>query len=233
MTETSPTQDQPRGNFIANMVNPGKSRQGKSRPNVRGAISAPGSDRELKISLWTNEYPDADGKMMMGMNGNVDSVSRDDSPMDQFRSHARGAAGPTVKIDRIPGKPPIELEDGKIAIFQSKNKDGQQAANGNLRTDFYGFWNDGGKLVEIGAWLYKNKETGQAFLGGATQHPIKGREQGAPDFGTMSRDDLERMQANATDLEQPEQEHEGPSRAKPEKPVRRSSRFLEDDVRSR
>jgi hypothetical protein len=231
MTETPTTQDQPRGNFVANMVNAGKSRNGKDKPNVRGRISAPGNNREFDISLWTHEYAGADGATMLGMNGNVENVSRSDEAMDQFRSHARGEKGPTVKIDRIPGKDPIELESGKVVIFQSKNKEGDRAPNGNVRTNFYGYWNDNGKIVEVGIWAHKDKNTNRAFLGGATQYPMPGKD--AHDFGTMSQADLEKMQreADSRNMEQPDRDNETPK--KPEKPVRRSSRFMEDDARSR
>jgi hypothetical protein len=187
---------QVKGNFTANMIKAGESRYGKRRPNVRGFISVPGTERLQPVSLWTNEYADKQtGEMLMGMNGNVDGVSRSDSAMDQLRAHARGASGPTILVDRIKGKEPIELEDGKIVIFQSKHKDGQQkAANGNLRSDFYGYWNNSGQLVEIGVWLHKKNDLSQAFLGGATQFPLPGKEATQPDFGTMSHDDLDRME---------------------------------------
>lgn len=231
MTETSTTQNRPRGNFVANMINAGRSRNGKPKPNVRGTITSPGSDRNFNISLWTHEYADADGNMMIGMNGNVESVSRSDEAMDQFRSHVRGPTGKNLKIDRIPGKDPIELEPGKIVIFQSKNKEGDRAPNGNLRTNFYGYWNDSGKLTEIGIWLHKNKDTSQAFLGGTTQYPMPGKD--GPDFGTMSQADLEKMQREASSRTMEQSDHEAETRKKPEKPVRRSSRFMEDDARSR
>lgn len=204
-----------KGNFTANMIKAGETRYGKRRPNVRGLISVPGTDRLQSVSLWTNEYADKQtGEMMMGMNGNVDGASRSDSAMDQLRAHARGSTGPTILVDRIKGKEAIELEDGKIVIFQSKHKDGQQkAANGNLRSDFYGYWNNNGQLVEIGIWLHKNKDTNQAFLGGGTQFPLPGKEATQPDFGTMSQDDLDQMAADYASREVDEGRAENPETA--------------------
>lgn len=186
---------QAKGNFTANMIaNAGSGRYGKARPNVRGQISAPGTDRVQAVSLWTTAYTDKDtGEVLIGMNGQVDPVSRADSALDQFKAHANGnAEGPVISINNI------ELETGKLVIFQSKHKDGNTAANGNLRSDFYGYWNNGGQLVQIGIWAKKNEQNQTAFLGGSTQYPLPGKQHsGAPDVGTMSPHTLETLSYGA------------------------------------
>lgn len=186
--------EQLKGNFTANIIpNAGASRFGKRRPDVRGNITAPGSDRVQTVSLWTTEYPDkSTGEMLIGMNGQVDSVSRTDSAMEQIKAHAGRGTGPSVAVNNI------DLEAGKIVIFQSKHKDGNTAPNGNLRSDFYGYWNNNGQLVQIGIWAKKNELNQTAFLGGSTQFPLPGKEASAtPDFGTISDAELANMAASA------------------------------------
>lgn len=205
--------DQPvkpvQGDFTANFLpNAGKSRYGKRRPNIRCNMTVPGTNRELRLSGWTNGYEssavDGNGVIdentkleMLGANGSIETVSRSDSPMDQMRAVTHGKSGPTIYVDRIPGKDPIVLDDGKWVIFQSKHKDGPIALNGERRAEFYGFVNNGGQLIELSLWLHKNKETGFAFLGGSTQFPLPGKEaRRSLTEATMSDAELEKRHAD-------------------------------------
>lgn len=188
---------QPKPTFSVNMqAGPRTSRYGRELPHYRGTITAPGGKAAQAISLWSGSYQDAQGNALTYWNGTVDPVSREASAFDQI--HARAAAStkaPAIEIGGQDGQKPLSVEDGRVILFQAKHKDGNIAANGNRRADVYGYWNNKGVLVEIGA--YVNAQEGRlASLVGKTQMPLDKQQNAAA--MTFDGDEVEANRATET-----------------------------------
>jgi hypothetical protein len=171
-------------------------RYGKATPHYKGSITAPNATTPRGVALWSGEYADKDGTVLTYWNGIVDPVSRSTDAMTQIR--ARAAAGQqaaTISIGGKDGMKPILIEDGRIVMFEARHKDGTNIAdNGKRRADVYGYWNDGGELVQIGA--YVNKQEGRlASLVGKTQFPLS-KEQLETNGGEMSQAEIDAMHAD-------------------------------------
>lgn len=167
MDKTKPT-------FSINMIaNPGVSRTGVARPNFRGTVAAPDQEQRLfDIALWTGKFIDPKtGEELIVLNGHVTSFSREDDAMSQMRDSASSNEGPAIEVNNI------KLEPGKMVLFQAKHEDGNIAENGKRRTDFYGYWNNNGKRIDIGGWANKNKD-GRVSVVGRSQFPMS-KEQAA------------------------------------------------------
>lgn len=167
MDKTKPT-------FSINMIaNPGTSRTGAARPNFRGTVAAPDQEqRHFDIALWAGTFNDPKtGEDLVVLNGHVTSFSRDDDAMSQMRDAASATGGPAIEINNI------KLEAGKIVLFQAKHENGNIADNGKRRSDFYGYWNNNGKRVDIGGWANKGKD-GRVSVVGRSQVPMS-QEHGA------------------------------------------------------
>lgn len=180
--------------FSVNMQGgPRTSRYGKQLPHYKGSITAPNSEVPQDVALWSGEYSDKDGAVLTFWNGIVEPVSRAADAMSQIRARAAAAekAAP-IAIGGKDGQKPIVVEDGRVVMFEAQHKDGTNiASNGKRRADVYGYWNNGGVLVQIGA--YVNKQEGRlASLVGKTQFPIS-KEQLETTGGEMNQADIDAM----------------------------------------
>lgn len=187
----------PKPSFSINMqAGPRTNRYGKATPHYKGSITAPNSKQPQGVALWSGEYTDKDGTLLTYWNGIVDPVSRSADAMAQIRSRAAAAqkANP-IAIGGKDGMKPITVDDGRLVMFEARHKDGSNiAANGKRRADVYGYWNNGGELVQIGG--YVNKQEGRlASIVGKTQFPLS-KEQLETNGGEMSQADIEAMEAS-------------------------------------
>jgi hypothetical protein len=191
--------------FSVNMqAGPRTSRYGRQLPHYKGTISAPDSVIPQDIVLWSGEYQGQGGVVLTYFNGIVEPVSRSANAMTQIRARAAASekAAP-IAIGGKDGLKPIIVEDGRVVLFEAQHKDGTNiAANGKRRADVYGYWNNGGQLVQIGAYV-NAQENRLASLVGKTQFPLS-KEQLETTGGEMSQDDIEIMNRMADDVFAPE-----------------------------
>lgn len=178
---------------------PRVSRYGKPLPHYRGYLSRPDSDIQRDAIAWSGEYTDKDGAVLTYISGQVEPVSRGMSAMDQVRARAAASekAAP-ISVGGKDGQKAISIQDGHFIIFEAKHKDGSNiAANGKRRADSYGYWNDGGELIQLGA--YVNAQEGRlASLVGKTQFPLS-KDQLETTGGELSQDDIDAMNRTAED----------------------------------
>lgn len=180
--------------FSVNMqAGPRQSRYGKQLPHYKGTITAPESGIAQDIALWSGEYTNQAGVVMTYFNGVVEPVSRSADAMVQIRARAASAekAAP-IAVGGKDGREPITVEDGRVVLFEAQHKDGTNiAANGKRRADVYGYWNNGGQLIQIGAYVSK-QEGRLASLVGKTQFPLS-KEQLETTGGEMDQADIDSM----------------------------------------
>ncbi len=202
---------------------PRTSRYGKQLPHYKGYVARPDSEVKRDAIAWSGEYTDKDGVVLTYLSGQVEPVSRGMSAMDQVKARAGAAEkAPPVSIGGKDGQKPIVLEDGRFIIFEAKHKDGTNiAANGKRRADNYGYWNDGGELIQLGG--YVNAQEGRlASIVGKTQFPLS-KEQLETTGGEMSQSDIDAMNSLAEDGYEREAEAHGAGVLETEhKPSRRS-----------
>lgn len=189
--------------FSVNMQGgPRESRYGKQLPHYKGTISAPESNIAQDIALWSGEYANKDGVALTYFNGIVEPVSRSADAMSQVRARAAASEkAAAIAIGGKDGKEPIVVEDGRVVLFEAQHKDGTNiASNGKRRADVYGYWNNGGQLVQIGAYI--NKQEGRlASLVGKTQFPLS-KEQLETTGGEMSQAEIDSMSAMVNERDQ-------------------------------
>ncbi|CEJ88120.1 hypothetical protein HYPGJ_31608 [Hyphomicrobium sp. GJ21] len=160
---------QPRGDFI---VSPSRY-PGKGRPNFTGSITMPGSDTKMRASVWKNEYrDDKTGELITYYSGQTAEYSYNDSIEDQLEKIGSSANGKTLEEANL------SVKANRFVIFKNNTKDYSVEKHGEGKPDFWGRWNPGhgDKLVAIGVWARKNKETGQLILSGQTQYPLTKEE---------------------------------------------------------
>ena len=179
--------DQPKGNFIAS---PARYKQpGDKRPDFTGKISIPGTEREFRVALWASKFADkTTGEMKTVLSGRTSDVSHSDSAMDQIEAMAnRGTPGKVIEENGL------KLEAGQLAIFTNgfKTEEGVDKEKLALRPDYYGRWNPGTgeKLVAVSVWAREGRDGG-AFIAGATQYPIPGKDAGREEAAERNLQDL-------------------------------------------
>jgi hypothetical protein len=178
---------QTKGNFIAS---PARYKQaGDKRPDFTGKITIPGTEREFRVALWSSKYADkTTGEMKTVHSGRTSDVSHSDSAMDQIEAMAnRGTPGKVIEESGL------KLEAGQIALFTNgfKTEEGIDPDKLALRPDYYGRWNPGtgDKLVAVSVWARQGKDGG-AFIAGATQYPIPGKDVGREEAPERNLQDL-------------------------------------------
>jgi hypothetical protein len=176
----------PKGNFIANPVR----YQTGNRPAYRGKIHIPGTERAFEVALWSSKYPNKDTGELTNivLNGHTSDVSTSDSAMEQIDAIAsRGA------IDSVIEHKGMSLKAGQIAVFTNgyKTEPGVDPDQLAKRPDFHGYWNPGHgeKLVQVSVWARSGKDGG-AFISGATQYPLPGKEAGKEEVAERDLQDL-------------------------------------------
>lgn len=180
--------------FSANMQFGGKTASGKDLPHFKGSIRAPDTDITENLALWTGTYTGKDGNALVFFTGTT-GFREGLSAMEQIHARAAPKAKP-IQIGGKDGNKPMELEDGRVVMFEAKHPDGSLAANGNRRTDVYGYWNNHGSLVEIGA--YANAQDGRlASLVGNTQYPLNRDKLHEPSREEKSQKDIDEMLARS------------------------------------
>ncbi len=167
---------------------------GGNRPHFDGYICEPGSQVRENIVLWSGTYTDRNGQLLTYWNGNTTFA---DGMTAMQKIQARAARkGPSITIGGKDGREPLVIEDGRILMYEAKHEKGNLADNGKRRTDAYGYWNKGGKLIMIGNWI--NDQDGRVSMVGNTQWPLEKDFNGDPSHGAaMSQDDINRMHADA------------------------------------
>jgi len=181
--------------------NPGLTRYGKRRPNGKGWIAKPGQpDRKFNVSLWASTFVNKDGVELLAYNGNVDAFSRTDRGLDKQRAGANAGAGPSVEVNGM------EVQDGRVVLFEALHAEGYIAENGNRRADFYGYWNDKGQIVDIGGWANDFEDerggTRTSVVGGTQPHYEN------PLDVTASQDEIDAMRSTAEQAEEPSFTHD-------------------------
>ncbi len=168
---------------------------GGNRPHYDGYVSEPGSQVREDMVLWSGTYTDKDGNVMTYWNGNT-TFAKEMTAMQKIQARA-ARKGPSITIGGKDGQRPLVVEDGRILLFQAKNDGTNIADNGKRRTDVYGYWNKGGKLIVIGSWINDQEGRGPSMVGN-TQWPLEKDFNGDPSHGAaMSQDDINRMHADA------------------------------------
>jgi hypothetical protein len=164
-----------------NMIaNPGKGFRGGDLPDVRGYVCKPDDiERRYNVALYTNTYADKKtGEERLYWKGKAEPFARSDSAADKFRANSarrareaeafRNGTAPQSRDVTLPGGGTLE-EDG-ILIFDKLSEHKGKAANGNNKTDTYGWWNHQGVLIEIGGHMPEKGRT--ASIVGRTQYPL-------------------------------------------------------------
>jgi hypothetical protein len=177
---------QPRGDFI---VSPSRY-PGNGRPHFTGRISLPGTDSKVRASVWKNEYKDdKTGELITYYSGQTTEYSYSDSVEDQLEKIGSSQTSRTLEEANLSVKP------NRLVIFKNNTKDYSIEKHGEGKPDFWGRWNPGtgDKLVAIGVWARKNKETGQLILSGGTQYPLTKEEVEQMRMSDQQHDALETM----------------------------------------
>jgi len=206
-----------------NMIaNPGKGARGGDLPDTRGYVCLPEDlDRRFNAALYTNTYVDKKtGEERLYWKGKVEAFARSDSPADKFRANSarrareaeafRNGTAPQSYDVTLPSGGTLE-EDG-ILVFDKLPEHKGKAANGNNKTDTYGWWNHQGKLIELGGHMPEKGRT--ASIVGRTQHPLTNEQRIAmgykplgeqsDTFAPLSDSELDQM---AHDMESYSPEH--------------------------
>jgi hypothetical protein len=179
--------NQPKGNIIAS---PARYKQpGDKRPDFVGKITIPGTNRDFRLALWSSTYADSKtGEMKIVHSGRTSDISNSDSAMEQI--NAMAARDGVSKIIEEAG---LKLDAGQIALFTNgfKTEEGVDPEVLAKRPDFYGRWNPGtgDKLVAVSVWARKGRDGG-AFIAGATQYPLPGKEAGKEEAPERTLEDL-------------------------------------------
>lgn len=194
MKETTTMDQKTKPTFSVNMQGgPRTSRYGKELPHYKGTITAPETNAAQDIALWSGEYRNGSGVVLTYWNGVVEPVSRSADAMAQVRARASASEKAVpIAIGGKDGQEPVVVEDGRVVLFEAQHKDGSNvAANGKRRADVYGYWNNGGTLVQIGA--YVNKREGRlASLVGKTQFLLS-KEQPETTGGELTQDEIDAL----------------------------------------
>lgn len=142
---------------------PGTNRYGKNRPHGKGLIANPETPDCLQnITLWATTFNNKDGAILNAFTGSVAPFARDDRGMDKLRNATDAAQYPAIDVNGI------SLESNRVVMFEALHAQGNVAENGKRRADIYGYWNDKGKLIDIGAWT-NDFEDGRFSAVGRTQ----------------------------------------------------------------
>ncbi len=164
---------------------------GGNRPHFDGYISEPGSEVRENMVLWSGTYTDNNGEVLSYWNGNT-TFADGMTAMEKIQARAARKA-PAITIGGKDGSKPLVIEDGRILMYQAKRDGSNIAGNGKRRTDTYGYWNKGGRLVVIGGWINDQEGRGPSIVGN-TQWPLEKDLSGEPSHGAaMSQDDINRM----------------------------------------
>lgn len=177
---------QPSGDFI---VSPARY-PGKGRPNFTGTITMPGSETKVRASVWKNEYKDdKTGELITYYSGQTTEYSYSDSVEDQLEQIGSSQSARVLEEANLSVKP------NRLVIFKNNTKDYSVEQHGEGKPDFWGRWNPGkgDKLIAIGVWARKNKETGQLILSGGTQYPLTKEEVEQMRMSEQQHDALETM----------------------------------------
>lgn len=172
------------------------SRYGRELPHYKGYVCRPGSDVRHDVSLWSGTYTAKDGQVLTYWNGSVEPVSTHMSAKDQIQARATAAGqGRPILIGGKNGQEPIEVQSGRMVMFEAKHETGNIADNGKRRADTYGYWNDNGELIQIGGYI-NARENRLASIVGKTQFPLS-KEPTESLGGEMSQDDIDAMNREA------------------------------------
>ncbi len=164
---------------------------GGNRPHFDGYISEPGSEVRENMVLWSGTYTDKNGEVLTYWNGNT-TFADGMTAMEKIQARAARKA-PDITIGGKNGSKSLTIEDGRILMYQAKRDGSNIAENGKRRTDSYGYWNKGGKLIVIGGWINDQEGRGPSIVGN-TQWPLEKELSGEPrQDGAMSQDDINRM----------------------------------------
>lgn len=164
---------------------------GGNRPHFDGYICEPGSQARENMVLWSGTYTDRNGQVLTYWNGNT-TFADGMTAMQKIQARAARKA-PSITIGGKDGQKPLVIEDGRILMYEAKHEGSNVAANGKRRTDCYGYWNKGGKLVVIGGWINDQEGRGPSIVGN-TQWPLEKDFNGEPSHGAaMSQEDIDRM----------------------------------------
>ncbi|WP_414462452.1 hypothetical protein [Hyphomicrobium sp. DY-1] len=207
--------DQPvrlEGNFTANP----RRYAAEGKPHYFAKLAVPGTDMTFRAGLYSNEYDytnKSDGSIqkLKVLGGSADLISPKMSRQEQ--SDAIAAQADTSKTVFY-GKNNKPLRPGQVVLFEKaeehkKPKDGKVKFNAKGEptkpSDYYGYWNHNGQLIEVGGWNHQDKE-GYFFIGGKTQFPLE-REAApgiepsdTPDF-SMSAEDLAQMERDIAEMD--------------------------------
>lgn len=154
----------PKPTFSVNIdPNPGKTQAGKSRPHGKGFIANPNTPERLQdIQLWSSTYTTKDGDILVSFTGTVDPYTRADSGFTKLHASNTSLSAPAVEVNGI------KIEASRVVLFQAQHNEGNRAENGKRRADLYGYWNDNGTIIDVGAWT-NDFEDGRFSAVGKTQ----------------------------------------------------------------
>lgn len=178
-----------------NMIaNPGKGFRGGDLPDLRGYVCAPEDlDRRFNAALYTNTYNDKKtGEERLYWKGKVEPFARNDTPADKFRANSARRAreaeafrnGTPLQSMEVTLPSGGTLEENGILIFDKLSEHKGKAANGNNKTDTYGWWNHQGKLIELGGHMPEKGRT--ASIVGRTQNPLTNEERIAKGYKPLT-----------------------------------------------
>lgn len=170
--------------FVFTQAGPRSRRYG---PTYRGSIAAPEMAVSRAVSLWFGTYADAAAAKLTCWQGTVEAACQQTSANAPVGASAANA----IKIVpiKIPGgndAKALTLKEGRVILFAAEHTHGRIAANGNRRADVFGYWNNNGVLIHIGAYAHDGCRT---TLVGKTRLALQS-DQDAADM-TFDGDEIE------------------------------------------
>jgi hypothetical protein len=215
------------GNFTANP----RRYATAGKPHYTAKLEHPETKQVFDAGLFSKDYDyvnKSDGSIekLKILSGNADLISPRMSIQEQM--DAVSAQGNT-DMNVTYGRNGSYLRPGQVVLFQKaaehkKPKDGivklNKKGDPTMPSDWYGYWNHNGRLIEIGSWNRQSPE-GYLFLGGQTQFPLE--REVAPGVGindlpdqSMSAEELTALEKEIADMDaargfdQPEQPEQQP-----------------------
>lgn len=239
------------GNFTANP----RRYATAGKPHYTAKLEHPETKDVFPAGLYSRDYDYTNGdgsiETLKILSGSADIISPKMTPQQQMDAVA---AQSSTALNVTYGRNGSYLRPGQVVLFQKaaehkKPKDGKVKLNAKGEptqpSDWYGYWNHNGRLIEIGSWNRQSPE-GYLFLGGQTQFPLE-REAApgasmndVPDQG-LSAEELAALEKEIADMDaargfdqpdqQPEQQPDAGIEAFGAQPRRRGRRSGEDQSR--